>query len=409
MKIDMIRNVVLVGAIAAMLTNEMYSCEDTPGQLSLSVSGATAGSTANYYVVQIPDPNSGDVTVTLTGSGDTPCPDDCECDGDTQAPATDGDPTYDFTHSVGDRDNNVITWTISSGTAPGEYTFRLDQITQTYETCPAGYTGGSSSESNTQASREVTVLACQVAVKEQSDLVLMEPWNLEIEINPSNQTPSNVILEVRRTSETSWGQLYSGTSLTYDEPARVSGYAVSRARVTVSGVQLTTEESGNIEIKFPVASTIAAAATVSSQRASDWSAASGTGGDHNERGGWIYLNTANGAYRVDTWSVGDFFSVSPSSDPSDSSDPCSVPLSSSMDYFVGEYHLHATLRNQDDIENADLYPTGPSFSDISAANASISPSGAPGLLRDRHADEIVATGYTDDSYGPHRRDTISCP
>lgn len=158
----MIRNVVLVGAIAAMLTSKLYSCEDTPGQLSLSVSGATAGSTANYYVVQIPDPNSGDVTVTLTGSGDTPCPDECECDGDTQAPAADGDPTYDFTHSVGDRDNNVITWTISSGTTPGEYTFKLDQITQAYETCPEGYTGGSSSESNSQASPEVTVLACQI-------------------------------------------------------------------------------------------------------------------------------------------------------------------------------------------------------------------------------------------------------
>lgn len=42
-----------------------------------------------------------------------------------------------------------------------------------------------------------------------------------------------------------------------------------------------------------------------------------------------------------------------------------------------------------------------STADENAANGA----GTPGLLRDRHADEIIETGHTDYYYGPTRRPT----
>ena len=59
------------------------------------------------------------------------------------------------------------------------------------------------------------------------------------------------------------------------------------------------------------------------------------------------------------------------------------------------------MRNAADVANAANFPTGPSVGDTDAANAA----GAPGLLRDRHVDEIVSTGSTDYTYGPNRRAT----
>jgi hypothetical protein len=70
-------------------------------------------------------------------------------------------------------------------------------------------------------------------------------------------------------------------------------------------------------------------------------------------------------------------------------------------YMVGHYHIHATLRNQNDINNAASFPTGPSAADRNFATNNDS----PGLVRDRHLDEIVATGHIDHFYGPTRRRT----
>jgi hypothetical protein len=58
--------------------------------------------------------------------------------------------------------------------------------------------------------------------------------------------------------------------------------------------------------------------------------------------------------------------------------------------------------------DGEPYPTGPSDQDLAFANAYPPPSGAPGLLRDRIADETVASGHLDYSYGPERRETVSC-
>jgi hypothetical protein len=209
-------------------------------------------------------------------------------------------------------------------------------------------------------------------------------------VQPSSLAISSCRFEVQKASGGGWSIITNTTSASIIITPRTPGYFKRRAVAIVNGVECTSTEV-DVETQFPDNVTIAVDETVEGRRMADWIAASGPSGDHNERGGWIYLNTANCTYRTDPWPIGTFFGVSPSASPSDSGD----------EYYVGEYHLHATLRDTNDIANAVRFPTGPSQGDISASTAS----DTPGLLRERNADEIVETGYTDYFYGLTRRTT----
>jgi hypothetical protein len=392
------------------------ACEETPGPISISVSGAQAGDTQNYYVVEIPD--QGKTTVTVTGSGQTPCPTDeekCSCQHNTDklTPEEDGDPKFTFSpKGAGTQDPNngpSVVWEVDSSTSPGEYKFKVTKIEQAYKACPQGWSGGIASKSNTQESEEVTILVAKVELEIINSLTLLEGWGLKAKVHPSNNVATNFKFEVRRKNGTSWTEMSSSSSEEFDEQARAAGFFEAKLVATIKGVDLESKISQQIEVKFPPASDISADAIVEAQRSVDWQAASGPNGDHNERGGWVYLNSSSGTYRIDAWPVGTFVSVSPGGNPAEAQSPCDLAPNSSMEYFVGEYHLHATLMNQNDINNAHLYPTGPSPADTAGANSSIAPSGAPGLLRDRHQNEIVETGHTDHTYGPNRRATPNCP
>lgn len=155
----------LVGAVLG-LANSM-ACEQSPGKISISVSGAEAGDEDNYYVVMIPE--EGKNTVTITGSGQTPCPTDeekCKCEDQSKNPEEDGDPKFTFSKTVGDQDPTdgpTVKWEVDSSTTPGEYKFKVTKIEQAYKACPQGWTGGVASKSNTQESDEVTVAAVKLA------------------------------------------------------------------------------------------------------------------------------------------------------------------------------------------------------------------------------------------------------
>ncbi|MEI6516945.1 MAG: hypothetical protein WCO77_13320, partial [bacterium] len=201
-------------------------------------------------------------------------------------------------------------------------------------------------------------------------------------------------LTLQPTKPTTGGTWNTITNTTLDSITvipRIPGHFKRRVAALINTVECLSQEI-DVETQFPVNSTIAADGVVEARRSADWTAASGVGGDHNERGGWIYLNTQTCAYHVDPWPIGTFFGCNPSASPVDGAN----------DYFVGEYHLHATLRDTNDVANASSYPTGPSTADTTASNAS----DTPGLLRDRHSDEIVETGHTDYFYGPTRRTTL---
>ncbi|HRJ71134.1 MAG TPA: hypothetical protein PLS03_02850 [Terrimicrobiaceae bacterium] len=141
------------------------ACSESPGQLTISASGA-GSEASDKYVVALP--KTGTVSVTVTGAGDTPCPTDgekCQCGDQKETPETDGDPKYTFTHTQGTQDpadGPTITWDITSSTATGEYKFKLTKIEQKYKACKEGWTGGVSSKENTQASREITIIVAKV-------------------------------------------------------------------------------------------------------------------------------------------------------------------------------------------------------------------------------------------------------
>lgn len=155
---------VLVGVVLGLTSTN--ACEQNPGKISISVSGAQAGDAQNYYLVQIPE--QGTSTVTITGSGQTPCPTDqekCKCENESADPEKDGDPKYTFSKTVGDQDPTdgpTVKWEVDSSTSPGEYKFKVTKIEQAYKACPQGWTGGVTSKSNTQESDEVTILAYKI-------------------------------------------------------------------------------------------------------------------------------------------------------------------------------------------------------------------------------------------------------
>jgi hypothetical protein len=148
-----------------------------------------------------------------------------------------------------------------------------------------------------------------------------------------------------------------------------------------------------VDVQFPRIDEIRADATVEAQRAADWTASSGAGGDHDERGGWIYFSGDTCEYRCDPWVPVSFWYIIPS------------PQSPAADeWMVGNYHCHATLRNWWDVLLANLmgsFITGPSTQDESFASTNDS----PGLLRERHTNEVVASCHRDYYYGPIRRST----
>lgn len=209
-------------------------------------------------------------------------------------------------------------------------------------------------------------------------------------VQPSGLSVSSYRFESRQASGGNWSTITNASSSPISFTPRIPGHFKRRVIAVINGTEYTSSEI-NVETRFPDNATMAGSSIVEAQRSADWTAASGASGDHNERGGWIYLNTQTSTYHVDSWPIGTFYGCSPSANPADGDN----------DYFVGEYHLHATLRDSNDVVNASNYPTGPSSSDTTASNAS----DTPGLLRERHADEIIETGHTDYYYGPTRRTT----
>ena len=225
---------------------------------------------------------------------------------------------------------------------------------------------------------------------------LMETNTFEVTI-PSSAVASAYKIEIKSSGGTTWHQL--GTQKKMEAfVQRVAGKFKLRGSATISGVEKSSGEK-DLEVRFPNATTIAADTAVETARAADWTAASGVGGDHNERGAYIYLDTKTGSYSVSKWPVGTFFICNPSGSPT--ADGTSADLIAGVSYYLGEYHHHATLRDANDVKNAANFPKGPSSGDTNAANGT----GAPGLLRERHADEIVETGHTDYTYGPDRKAT----
>ncbi len=145
------------------------ACEETPGPISISVSGAQASSTPNLYFVEIPE--EGKITVTITGSGQTPCPTDeekCSCQHNSDKLVQEEDGEQEFTFSplgAGTQDPNngsSVSWDVDSSTSSGEYKFKVIKIEQKYKPCPQGWSGGVSSKSNTQESDEVKIIAVRV-------------------------------------------------------------------------------------------------------------------------------------------------------------------------------------------------------------------------------------------------------
>lgn len=160
-------NLLLASLVFGLVT--AIACEETPGQISISVSGAQESSIQNYYVVEIPEQSP--ITVTINATGQTPCPTDaekctCQHNSDKLTPEKDGGAKYTFNpRDAGNQDANngsKITWSINSTTTPGEYKFKVTEIEQKYKDCPQGWTGGALSKKNMQASDEVTIVAVKL-------------------------------------------------------------------------------------------------------------------------------------------------------------------------------------------------------------------------------------------------------
>jgi len=162
-----------VAQTSGALQATTIACEETPGQITISVSGAQAANEQNYYVVEIPE--QGQTTVTITGSGQAPCPTDadkCTCQHNTDklTPEKDGDLKFTFSPmGAGNQDTNngpKVTWNVSSSTSPGEYKFKVTKIEQAYKDCPQGWSGGVNAKSNTLASDEITIIAFKIDLKD---------------------------------------------------------------------------------------------------------------------------------------------------------------------------------------------------------------------------------------------------
>lgn len=179
-----------------MIIVSAQACEESPEQLSIDVENATQmGEDSDNYFIYIPKDGEDPITVTITGSGDIPCPtteEQCECDEETEAPEAEDDIEFTFEHTVGTQDpedDSKISWEITSGTAPGEYKFKLTEIKQGYE-CPEGFSGGVDSKSNTQESREISVWVISVeltGVGYTEDHMITE-YLSNTQIDPDGQT-----------------------------------------------------------------------------------------------------------------------------------------------------------------------------------------------------------------------------
>ncbi len=192
-----------------MLVAQSSACVTSPGKLEISVSGATESpTTSDYYVVGIPLEGDPSVKVTITGSGQVSCPEECVCDHDsskTTQPNEEGEAEYTFVHTVGEQSDggtgNKIEWDINSSTNPGEYTFKLTEISQKYADCPDDYSGGSTSVSNNQVSDEITIVVARVEMQLEDwiacdgesidiDLIVFPP-NIEIHLSNAVLTMEN--------------------------------------------------------------------------------------------------------------------------------------------------------------------------------------------------------------------------
>jgi hypothetical protein len=187
--------------IASLLLLQIPAFSQDVGPLTITVSGAYTTSDQNYYVVQLPDSGDAATTIQITGDGDLPdLTDDmyCTCpySYESAAPNTDGDPVYTFENDQGvgtqdgDSTGQDISWDVSSGTAPGEYKFALQDITQFYDSCDGDNwdpAGEETIQENSHASPTITILVAQVYCSE-FDLNANGRNGLKVNLKPSSQS-----------------------------------------------------------------------------------------------------------------------------------------------------------------------------------------------------------------------------
>ena len=252
-------------------------------------------------------------------------------------------------------------------------------------------------------SLEVNLIKVELNVTS-TTCTLMDTNDFDITWEPNEVNPTAFRIEMN------WkGTWYTlSTSRFYNAfVQRVAGHFSLRGAATFGGKEILSSEVA-LEVQFPDRAAIAGNATVEAARAADWTAACGAAGDHNERGGFIFLNTQTGNYRIDRVPVGNYDEVvmgnrAPDGVPQN-------PIDGVDSYFVATFHLHPTLKDAADVTtaNAGGFPRGSSPQDLLLTLTAGIPEfsgGVPGLLRDRHANEIIETGHTDSFYGPERRQT----
>lgn len=134
-----------------------------------------------------------------------------------------------------------------------------------------------------------------VVVEAPAKLTLLKSWDLHVKAQPEESDIEDIEdlqLEVQRVGQRVWYQFDHNGEPEYTEPARVAGKFIVRVKGSIEDSEHETEPTEEIEVRFPSAADIAADETVEAQRAADWTAASGPGGDHNNVGdGFIWIQS----------------------------------------------------------------------------------------------------------------------
>jgi hypothetical protein len=135
----------------------------------IDISGATASpAKTNYFIIKKPT-NGSTQTVSISASGGIPLPttqDNCtNCQGGARTPIMTNSPVYTIFHATGTQRSNTITVNVQSNTDGGEYKFKVTQVSQEYQGCDQGYSGGANPNPkiNTTPSKEITLLIYSIA------------------------------------------------------------------------------------------------------------------------------------------------------------------------------------------------------------------------------------------------------
>lgn len=135
----------------------------------IDISGATASpAKTNYFIIKKPT-NGSTQTVSISASEGIPLPttqDNCtNCPGGARTPIMTNSPVYTILHTIGTQRSNTITVNVQSNTVEKEYKFQVTQVSQEYQGCDQGYSGGANPNPkiNTTHSKEITLLIYSIA------------------------------------------------------------------------------------------------------------------------------------------------------------------------------------------------------------------------------------------------------